>query len=56
MCLGEEADGQTSRVKIVGSSCERTAAPQANDVQKSEDQQRGVTLDDETRTALQLQR
>ena len=54
VALGAEPDGKTSRVKIVGSSCERTQAIQATDVQKSEDEQRGVTVDATTAVALQM--
>ena len=54
MALGNEPAGTTSRVKIVGSSCERTQAAQANDSQKSEEEQRGVKVDDATAVALSM--
>jgi len=46
----------TSKIRIVGSSCEKTPKPGASATQKSEAEQRGnIVMDDTTKMALSLQ-
>lgn len=51
VALGETTQGATSRVRIVGSSCERTAPIQASDTQKTEEEQSGGKKDAYTEVA-----
>jgi hypothetical protein len=55
IALGPEADGKQSIIRIVGSSCEQQVKAGAAELQLSEEDQRGVVMDDVTKEALKLQ-
>jgi Ca2+-binding EF-hand superfamily protein len=55
VAFGEGKEGEQSRLRIVGSSCENCVKANAADLQKSEEEQRGMALDDMTKEALKMQ-
>mmetsp|Transcript_9211 Transcript_9211/g.18770 ORF Transcript_9211/g.18770 Transcript_9211/m.18770 type:complete len:418 (-) Transcript_9211:293-1546(-) len=53
VCLKSEK--RAAKVRVIGSSSEKAMKPGASDFQKTEEEQRGIKLDESTRTAMQLQ-